>query len=156
MPSPAVTARTLLLVGLGFWTLRFATQPMAVAGSSVLHLINLPFHEAGHLLFMPFGYFMATLGGSLTQVLVPLVCAVTLLLQTRDPVGASVALWWCGQNFLDLAPYIDDARSLQLVLVSGRTGAELEGHDWEAILTAAGCTSTTRWRVGPGSSGSCS
>jgi len=136
--TAATGARLLLLVGLAIWTLRFATLPMAVAGTSVLHLVNLPFHEAGHVLFMPFGPFMTTLGGSLMQVLVPLACAVALLRQTRDPFGASVALWWCGQNFLDLAPYIDDARSLQLVLLGGRTGAEVEGHDWEAILGQLG------------------
>lgn len=131
-------ARLVLLAGLAIWTLRFAAQPMAVAATSVLHLVNLPFHEAGHILFMPFGRFMTALGGSLTQVLVPLVCAVALLRQTRDPFGASVALWWCGQNFLDLAPYIDDARALQMVLLGGRTGAEVEGHDWEAILGQLG------------------
>jgi hypothetical protein len=32
-------------------------------------VINLPFHEAGHILFSPFGDFLMTLGGSLTQVL---------------------------------------------------------------------------------------
>ena len=42
--------------------------------------------------------------------------------------------WWAGQNLLDLAPYIADARALQLVLLGGRTGAEVEGHDWEYLL----------------------
>ena len=37
-------------------------------------------------------------------------------------VATSVALWWAGQNFVDLAPYINDARDLQLVLLGGRTG----------------------------------
>ena len=31
-----------------------------------------------------------------------------------------------------------DARSLGLVLLGGRTGAEVEGHDWEFILTELG------------------
>jgi len=134
----ALAGRLLLFVGLAAWTWHFASQPMAAAGNSVLHLVNLPFHEAGHILFTPLGQFMTALGGSLTQILVPLVCAVALLVQTRDPFGASVGVWWCGQNFLDLAPYIDDARSLQLVLLGGRTGAEVEGHDWEAILGQLG------------------
>jgi hypothetical protein len=34
-----------------------------------------------------------------------------------------------------MAPYIADARTLQLVLLGGRTGAEVEGHDWEYLLT---------------------
>jgi hypothetical protein len=36
-----------------------------------LHGINLIFHEAGHILFMPFGRFMKILGGSLNQILIP-------------------------------------------------------------------------------------
>jgi hypothetical protein len=31
--------------------------------------------------------------------------------------------------------YIADARALQLVLLGGRTGAEVEGHDWEYLLS---------------------
>jgi hypothetical protein len=55
-----------------------------------------------------------------------------------DRFGASVALWWAGQNFVDLAPYINDARDLQLVLLGGHTGQEVEGHDWEYLLQATG------------------
>lgn len=40
---------------------------------SYMHLIVLPIHEAGHILFIPFGGFMTVLGGSLFQVLLPLV-----------------------------------------------------------------------------------
>ena len=57
---------------------------------SFLHLPNLVFHEAGHILFLPLGRFMTVLGGSLTQVLVPLVCAGAFLWQTRDAFGAAV------------------------------------------------------------------
>jgi hypothetical protein len=39
---------------------------------------------------------------------------------------------------VDLAPYIADARRLKLVLLGGRTGAEVEGHDWEYLLTSLG------------------
>jgi hypothetical protein len=72
------------------------------------------------------------------QLLVPSVCAGKLLLQTRDPFGAACCLWWFGENLLDLAPYIADARALQLVLLGGRTGAEVEGHDWEFLLESMG------------------
>jgi len=43
-----------------------------------------------------------------------------------------------GGNLIDIAPYIDDARDLKLVLLGGRTGAEVEGHDWEYLLNAMG------------------
>ena len=110
----------------------------AAIADSFLHLVNLPFHEAGHLVFAPFGRFMSVLGGSLMQLLIPVVCVCTLLLQTRDPFGAAGCMWWFGENLLDLAPYIADARLLQLVLLGGRTGAEVEGHDWEYILQSLG------------------
>lgn len=136
----AVVGRGALLVVLAWWTVTFATATVAsnAAGLSYLHLVNLPFHEAGHLVFAPFGRFMTALGGSLLQLIVPLVCAWTLFFRTEDPFGAAVATWWTGQNFVDLAPYIADARALRLVLLGGRTGAEVEGHDWEAILTMLG------------------
>jgi hypothetical protein len=136
----AVAARALLLAGLVAWSLRFfahALEPVYLCGS-FMHLVHLPFHEAGHILFMPFGSFPMSLGGSLTQVLVPLVCLGTFLVKTRDTFGAAVALWWAGQSLMDVAPYIADARALRIVLLGGRTGAEVEGHDWEAILSALG------------------
>jgi hypothetical protein len=136
----AVAARAALLAGLAAWSLRFfahALEPAYLCGS-FMHLVHLPFHEAGHILFMPFGGFLMSLGGSLTQVLVPLVCLGAFLVKTRDTFGAAVALWWAGQSLMDVAPYVADARALQIVLLGGRTGAEVEGHDWEAILSALG------------------
>jgi len=122
------------------WSWLFVTAPLEsnLAGESFLHLVNLPFHEAGHLLFMPFGRFMMFLGGTLGQVLMPVICLGTFLVQTRDPFGAAVALWWTGENFLDVAPYINDARSLDLVLLGGVTGRDTDGHDWENILGMLG------------------
>lgn len=37
-----------------------------------------------------------------------------------------------------MAPYIADARALQLVLLGGQTGAEVQGHDWEYLLATLG------------------
>jgi hypothetical protein len=36
---------------------------------SFMHLVDLIFHEAGHVLFIPFDRFMTILGGPLTQLL---------------------------------------------------------------------------------------
>ena len=113
------------------------TPLSADAMDSFLHLPNLVFHEAGHLLFAMFGQFMSVLGGSLTQVLIPVIAMIAFIRQ-EQPFGAAVCGWWAGQNLVDLAPYIADARALQLVLLGGRTGAEVEGHDWEYLLTTIG------------------
>jgi hypothetical protein len=101
-------------------------------------MVHLPFHEAGHVLLMPFGRFLSVLGGSAFQVAIPLLCGAAFLLKNRDPFAASVTLWWTGQSLMDLAPYIADSRALQLPLLGGGTGAEVEGHDWEYLLGALG------------------
>src|SRR5918993_262209 len=128
-------ARIALIAGLAFWTWQFARTPLSDdAMESFLHLPDLVFHEAGHLIFSPLGQFMSVLGGSLMQVLVPVVCVIAFIKQEQF-FGAAICVWWTGQNLVDLAPYIGDARALQLVMLGGRTGAEVEGHDWEYILT---------------------
>ena len=130
--------RIALLGGLFIWTIQFARSPMGLASaSSILHMPNLVFHEAGHVIFSFFGRFMTVLGGSLLQFLIPVTLAVAFLRQ-KNAFGAVVCTWWAGQNLLDVAPYIADARALELVLLGGKTGAEVEGHDWEFILTQLG------------------
>ena len=122
------------------WKFIFSSIESNYAGETYLHLVNLPFHEAGHVIFRPLGRFMTSIGGSLGQLLIPLVCLGTLLFKTKDTFGASVCLWWFGQNLIDLAPYINDARSLTLPLLGGNTGssAPYGFHDWEFILTESG------------------
>ena len=141
--TAALAARGLLLLFLALWTLGFLRHGMDPDHlmSSFMHLVHLPFHEAGHVLLMPFGRFLSVLGGSALQVLVPLLCGGAFLLKNRDPFGASITLWWAGQSLMDLAPYIADARVLRLPLLGGRTGAEVEGHDWEYLLSALGLMS---------------
>ena len=136
---PAVIGRAFFLLLLAVWTVSLVRLGVSErVNESFMHLPNLVFHEAGHILFTPFGRFMTVLGGSLTQLLVPLACAAALLWQTRDAFGAAVAAWWAGESLIDVAPYINDARSMQLVLLGGRTGSEVEGHDWEYLLNALG------------------
>ncbi|MCG6918761.1 MAG: zinc ribbon domain-containing protein [Deltaproteobacteria bacterium] len=124
-----------------FYFLRyiFTSMEMAYDVMPFMHLINLPFHEAGHIIFSPFGRFIMFLGGTLGQLLIPLICAVALLLSYGQNFGAAACLWWVGQNFIDVAPYINDARALNLILLGGVTGKETDGHDWENILRTLGC-----------------
>jgi hypothetical protein len=88
---------------------------------------------------MPFGHFMMVLGGTLGQLLMPVIAGMVLLIKNRDAFGASIALWWVGQSVMDTAPYINDARDLQLMLLGGGTGQDRPGvHDWENILLDLG------------------
>ncbi len=124
----------ILLVGFGWHFLAMDFESNQI-GHSFLHNINLVFHEAGHIIFSPFGYFMTKLGGTLGQILMPLVVTVVFLLQQHNTFGASVGLWWTGQNFLDCAPYVNDALHQDLVLLGGVTGQDRPGyHDWNSIL----------------------
>jgi len=108
------------------------------AGESFMHNINLPFHEAGHLLFSPLGKFMGVLGGSLLQLIIPAIC-MGVLLKKGDAFGSSLTLWWFAQNFIDIAPYINDAHSQELMLLGGVTGRDVPGfHDWNNILGTLG------------------
>lgn len=129
--------RALVWLGLAAWGWTFMRTPVKSDywQESFMHNINLPFHEAGHLIFLPLGEFMTVLGGSLFQVLMPLICAGAFLLKNRDPFGASVGLWWAAQSLMDVSPYINDARDLEMVLLGGVTGRDVEDfHDWERIL----------------------
>jgi hypothetical protein len=134
--------RTIFFLVMVVWGLMFIFSPMEknLVGESFWHLVNLPFHEAGHIIFRPFGRFMTSLGGSLSQLLMPLICMGAFLVQTRDAFAASFGLWWLGENFMDLAPYINDARSLTLPLLGGNTGmtSPYGFHDWEFILKESG------------------
>ena len=134
--------RVLFFLIMVIWGLKFIFTPLETnyTGQSVWHLVNLPFHEAGHIIFRPMGRLMTSLGGSLGQLLIPLICMITFLLKTRDAFAASFALWWTGENFMDLAPYINDARSLSMPLLGGNTGrtSPYGFHDWEFILRQTG------------------
>lgn len=141
-PSALVIAgRGLLLVLLTAWSFKFigASIESNMVGGSFMHLVNLPFHEAGHIIFSPFGRFMHVLGGTLGQLLMPAICLAALLVHTRDPFGAAAALWWLAESFMDIAPYINDARALKLILLGGVTGRDVANyHDWEYLLRTLG------------------
>ena len=132
-----VAGRALVYLGIFIWGMLFVFHSIDsnYAGQSFLHGANLIFHEAGHVIFSIFGDFVRVLGGSLGQLTMPLIVFLVFLLKTRDTFGASVALWWFGENFIDLAPYINDARSMNLLLVGGITGQDSpDSHDWQNLL----------------------
>lgn len=132
-----LVGHAVVLAALGLLTVRFLRVSIESqeAMASFLHGVDLVFHEAGHLVFSPFGRFMQILGGSLLQCLIPLVVTGAFLAKRGNAFGAAVGAWWLGQNLIDLAPYIDDAREQKLMLLGGFTGKEMPGiHDWGNIL----------------------
>jgi hypothetical protein len=137
---PAFYGRCAAYLFFFVWGWRLYAMDVAEAGimGSFMHLIVLPIHEAGHVLFIPFGRFMTVLGGSLFQVLLPLTLMASFVLgfggSRRDNFAASLMLWWAAMSIIDVAPYIWDAFDPKLMLLGGTTGAESDGHDWQNIL----------------------
>lgn len=95
---------------------------------AILDGANLIFHEAGHVLFSPFGDFLQYLGGSLMQVLIPAICAVYFWLH-QQRASSAVTLFWAGESATNVAIYVADARRMELPLIGG-------DHDWNYLLDA--------------------
>ena len=96
--------------------------------------LDLPIHETGHIVFGWGGEVLAALGGTLFQLIIPLVFVIYFW-RRKDRHAASVALWWVGQNCFNIARYIADARAQELPLVGGGE------HDWAFLLAS--------WRLLP-------
>lgn len=108
-----------------------------------MHLVYLPLHEAGHLFFRVFGEFTGVAGGSLLQVIVPVVFFAYFIYHQK-PFSASIVLFWVGLSVLDVYVYAADAVVMQLPLLSGLTGAEGGFHDWNYLLTETGLLGSTK------------
>jgi hypothetical protein len=117
------------------WIWRDANIPAGESGSTFLHIVLTPFHEAGHYaIFRWFGPFIMTLGGTLGQHLMPAVLSGALLIQRRDPFGAALFFWLLGYSVMDMAVYMYDASDPKLMLLDGKTGVESDGHDWQNLF----------------------
>jgi hypothetical protein len=131
----AVAGRGLGLLILVVLTWAVLAQGLALQDGAVLafiHGIDLVFHEAGHVIFGFFGEFLAVLGGSLTQVLMPAIATLAFL-RTRQWASAAVTLFWTGQALTNVAIYAADGRARALPLL-----AEGLIHDWHYILGRLG------------------
>ena len=139
--------RGALVLVLGFWTIRLGSGAQT---GCFLDLVNLAFHEAGHLALTPFGETMHFLGGTLGQLAVPALLLGYFLIRMRQPFAAAVCAWWAGENLINIAVYMSDARDLALPLVGGGD------HDWNTLFYQFGLlgqesvafVSTTTRRLG--------
>ena len=113
-----------------FWSVVLVPHSLADPPWVFLDYANLIFHEAGHIILMPFGDFLHVLGGSLMQLLVPGIVLSTFIRQ-KELFSAGFALFWLGESASNLSYYISDARAQQLPLLGG----DPSGHDWTWLLT---------------------
>ena len=90
---------------------------------------DLVIHEAGHVFFMFFGRFVHSAGGTLMQILLPLIIA-WYFFRNSYRFEVQVSLLWLGQNFINISVYAADARARILPLLGGNK----VGHDWHYML----------------------
>ena len=101
----------------------------------VLDSANLAFHEAGHPIFGLLSNRLAVYGGTLMQLLMPAACAWECY-RREQPYGFYACLIWVGENLLNIARYMADARAHELPLVGGLDPNDF--HDWTEILSRWG------------------
>ncbi len=92
---------------------------------------DLVIHEAGHLVFMIFGRFIYTLGGTLMQIILPSLIAFYFF-RNNYRTGVQAGLLWLGQNLINISVYAADASARKLHLLGGNKVY----HDWNYILSA--------------------
>src|ERR1700704_5515947 len=100
--------------------------------------VNLVIHEAGHLIFAPFGEFMMIAGGSLFQVIMPALF-VGYFSYHRKFYSAALVLFWVGESILNVSVYAGDSLALQLPLLGGESSI----HDWNYMLSSLNLLSST-------------
>jgi hypothetical protein len=139
MSTPNYYGRCFVLLLLVWWSWNLVGDDYRDGEifGSFMHGILLTIHEAGHVLFIPFGEFLTMLGGSLFQLALPFGIGVAFIVVNRDNFGAALGLWWSSISLLDLSPYIYDALHLQLIMLGGHTGED-GPHDWIYLLSTFG------------------
>lgn len=93
---------------------------------------NLLFHEAGHPIVGFFSERLETYGGTIGQLVFPVLLAVGFWCKGQTLSFAGAAIWFF-ENWLNIARYMADARARVLPLVGGGD------HDWHRIFS--------RWHV---------
>ncbi len=127
--------RGIILLWIAWIAYRYMTDYSYPANriANIFNAIDFGIHELGHFLFIFFGEFMAILGGSLLQVIFPIVWMFALAAK-RWYFAASMCVVWVGLNLYDVAAYAADARERTLPLATLATDYD-SAHDWYQILS---------------------
>jgi len=92
--------------------------------------VDLIIHEAGHFIFgLASNEFLAVSGGTLLQILMPLVF-VLYFYATDQKFSGALTMFWLGQSFLNISVYAQDATQRKLPLLGGDGSI----HDWHYLL----------------------
>jgi hypothetical protein len=96
---------------------------------TVIDGTNLLIHEAGHLVFSWGGEFIMFLGGTILQLIIPLIFTCYFLLRGAW-FSSFFGIYWTGINLINVGVYIADASRMNLPLL--HQGSQ---HDWNYLLT---------------------
>jgi hypothetical protein len=113
------------LAGMAFFLLLiFQSTPGFVF---ILDDANLMFHEAGHPAVGIFSSRLGVYGGTLGQLVFPVVLAIASW-RKREAISFAASVIWFFENWLNIARYMADARTQELPLLGGGD------HDWATIF----------------------
>ena len=119
----------LVLIYFLYLLIRYLSDPEYF--NPIFYGINLGIHEAGHYVIFPmFGEFMSTLGGSLFEVLAPIIAMLSFHFH-RQYFAVAFCFGWLATALFDTANYIRDAQEMAMPLLFGR-------HDWNYLLSSMG------------------
>ena len=108
---------------------------------------NLMIHEVGHMFFAWGGETLHILGGTILQVVVPVVCAL-IFFRTGETAAIAFAVFCGFENLLYIAAYMGDARRSAMPLVGA------DESDWTILVTKWGVlqldTAIASWVRGTG------
>jgi hypothetical protein len=104
---------------------------------TLLDNIHLPIHEGGHLLFGYLGETLGLWGGTVMQLLVPALLAVSFAARRELP-GTTFCAVAFFHSLTGVATYMSDALRLELPLVTVGAVADESQHDWLNIFTRLG------------------
>lgn len=94
---------------------------------------NLLVHEGGHGIFSFFGKFIHAAGGTLMQIILPIIF-IYYFVSNKKRIGVQISTIWLGENLMNIGVYAADARSRQLPLLGGNKVY----HDWTYLLSETG------------------
>lgn len=120
-----------------FYGLLLSFLALNFRGLTLLDNVHLPIHEGGHLLFGYLGETPGLWGGTIFQLLVPALLAVSFVVRRELP-GATFCAVAFFHSLTGVATYMIDALRLELPLVTVGAVADESQHDWVNIFTRLG------------------
>jgi hypothetical protein len=118
---------SVVLLATIFFARYFLTPDIVM--NSFLHGFILVLHEAGHMLMMFTGEFLAILGGTFWQIAIPIIFVLYFVF-TGQVWSASLVLFLVAFSFVDASVYVADAQARELPLIT----FDKDTHDWWNLL----------------------